>query len=71
MKSINMQKENVLTLGKPPLHNVTNDLIKRVITVNAETMSKHYKFKDTKTLELLVKVHTHHVDELCILLTNV
>jgi hypothetical protein len=65
MKGINMQKENVLTLSKPPPHNVMNDLIKRVITVNAQTMIRHYKFKDTKTL------HTHHVDELCILLTNV
>jgi len=71
MKCINMQKENVLTRGKPPPHNVMNDLIKRVITVNAQTMIRHYKFKDIKTLELLVKVHTHHVDELCILLTNV
>jgi hypothetical protein len=39
--------------------------------VNAQTMIRHYKFKDTKTLELLVKVHTHHVDESCILSTNV
>jgi hypothetical protein len=31
MKGINMQKENVLTLGKLPPHNVMNDLIKRVI----------------------------------------
>jgi hypothetical protein len=40
-------------------------------TISAQTMIRHYKFKDAKTLELLVEVHTHHADELCILLINV